>query len=130
MVFWLCSEILEDSLLPVPFHVVPIIDHSLPDGIIYSISWRLRICKRFVTDEEVKVFYTTFRCQMSGLRWYGGACSGCLCCRASGCDGGREYAENSTTFSTMRMDYKAFGTYNEGSEFPANLRMDRSAHRR
>ena len=38
MVFRLGSEILEDRLLPVTLHMVPIVDHAMSDRIVYAVS--------------------------------------------------------------------------------------------
>jgi len=38
MVLRLCTKILEDGLFPVPFHVIPVIDHAMANGIMNSIS--------------------------------------------------------------------------------------------
>lgn len=65
MVFWLCSQILEDRLLPVTFHVIPIINHTMADRIMDSITRRSGIGESFVADKEVKIFDSTFRCEMS-----------------------------------------------------------------
>lgn len=39
MVFRLDPEVFENGVGPKPLHVVPILDLSMPDRIIYSITW-------------------------------------------------------------------------------------------
>jgi hypothetical protein len=68
MIFWLSSQIFEYCLLPVSFHMIPVINHSMTDGIVDTITRRLRICEGLISNEEVKVFYTAFRCKVTGLR--------------------------------------------------------------
>lgn len=53
MIFWLCPQILEDRLLPVPFHVIPVIDLPMSDGITNAISRSFCVCDCLVADEEV-----------------------------------------------------------------------------
>lgn len=38
------SEILENGLFPIPLHVIPVVNHSVSNGIMYPITWRFRIC--------------------------------------------------------------------------------------
>lgn len=73
MIFGLSPQIFEDRLFPVSFHIVPIIDHTVSDGIMNAITRCLRVRKGFVADKEIKVFDSTLRCEMS---WLGGN-SGC-----------------------------------------------------
>jgi hypothetical protein len=37
VVLWFCPEILEDTLLPEPFHVVPVLDLTMSDGVVETI---------------------------------------------------------------------------------------------
>ena len=57
----LCPQILEDNLLPITFHMIPIINHSMADRIVNTISWRLLVRDSFVSNEEIQVFNTAFR---------------------------------------------------------------------
>lgn len=56
MIFWFSSQILEDRLLPVSFHEVPVIDHTVSNGIMNPISRGFRVGDCFMADEEVEVF--------------------------------------------------------------------------
>ena len=62
MVFWFSSEVLEDRLFPIAFHVIPVLDLSVTNGIIYAISGSLSIGKCFISDEEVEVFNAALGC--------------------------------------------------------------------
>lgn len=72
MIFRLGPQIFEDSLLPVPLHVIPIVYHPMANRIVYSITRRLGVREGLVSDEEIEVFYTAFGCQVSGFRGYCG----------------------------------------------------------
>lgn len=61
MIFRFGTEVLEDCLLPVSFHVIPVVNHSVSDGIVDAISGCFSICKGLVADEEIKVFDATLR---------------------------------------------------------------------
>jgi hypothetical protein len=72
MVFWFCPKIFEYRLLPIPFHIIPIFNHALPDGIIDTISRGLGVREGLIANEEVKIFDAAFGSQMSGFggnRW-------------------------------------------------------------
>ena len=60
VVLWLRAEILKDSLLPIAFHVVPIVDLSMANGVVNAVSWRLCIGKRLIANEEVEVLDASF----------------------------------------------------------------------
>jgi hypothetical protein len=59
MIFGLCSQVLEDRLLPIPLHVVPVIDHTVPDGIMNTVTGGFCIGKCLITNKEVKIFNAT-----------------------------------------------------------------------
>lgn len=44
MILGLSAQVLEDRLLPVTFHVIPIVNHTMADGVVYAIARRLGIC--------------------------------------------------------------------------------------
>ena len=71
MVFGLCSEILEDRLLPVTFHVVPVLDHAVADRVVDAIAGRLGIREGFVANEEIEVFDAAFGGKMAGFCRHG-----------------------------------------------------------
>lgn len=55
MILWLRPEVLEDSLFPVTLHVIPVIDLTMTNRIVDTVSWRLRISKCLVANEKVEV---------------------------------------------------------------------------
>ena len=59
VVLGLCTQVLEDRLLPVPLHVIPVIYLTMSNGVVDAISRSLRIRNSFVADEEIKILYTT-----------------------------------------------------------------------
>lgn len=75
MILWLRSKILEYRLFPVPLHMIPVVNHSMTNGIMDSVAWRLRVGQRFIADEEIEIFYTAFRRQMTGFGRNGWASS-------------------------------------------------------
>ena len=44
MVLGLGAQVLEDRLFPVTFHVIPIINHAMTNGVVYAIAGRLGVC--------------------------------------------------------------------------------------
>ena len=70
MVLRLRPEVLEDCLFPVTLHVIPVIDLTMANRIVDTVSWRLRISKRLVADEKVEVLDPAFRGEIAGLGWY------------------------------------------------------------
>lgn len=67
MVFGFSAQILEYRLLPIPLHMVPIIDHTVSDRIVHSISRRFGIRKRLIADEEIQIFDPPFRGEVTGF---------------------------------------------------------------
>jgi hypothetical protein len=59
VVLWFCAQILEDRLLPVAFHVVPVINHAVSNGVMDSIAGCLGVGESLVADEEVKVLHAS-----------------------------------------------------------------------
>ncbi len=55
MVLRLCPEVLEDCLFPVTLHVIPVIDLTMANRVVDTISRRLCISKRLIANEEVEV---------------------------------------------------------------------------
>lgn len=58
MILWLRSQILEDRLLPIALHVIPVVNHAVSDGVVDAISWGFSVGQRFIANEEIKVLYT------------------------------------------------------------------------
>ena len=55
VIFWLCSQVLKDRLLPVPFHVIPILNLAVADRIVDTISGSFGIGQSFIADKEIKI---------------------------------------------------------------------------
>ena len=70
MVLRLCPEVLEDRLFPVTLHVIPVINLTMANRIVDTVSWRLCISKRLVANEKVEVLDPAFRGEMARLGWY------------------------------------------------------------
>ena len=70
MVLRLGAEVLEDRLFPVAFHVIPVVDLTMTNRVVDTVSWRLSIGERFVTDEEVEVLDPALRGEIARLCWY------------------------------------------------------------
>jgi len=70
MVLRLGAEVLEDRLFPVAFHVIPVVDLTMADRVVDTVSWCLGISERFVTDEEVEVLDPALRGEIPRLCWY------------------------------------------------------------
>ena len=93
MILWLRPQILEDRLLPVPFHVIPVLNLTVADGVVHAISWCLHVRERLITNEEVEVFDPSLRREASGLRWHCRASTSRLCSRTASRDGSWEYTD-------------------------------------
>lgn len=68
MVLRFSTEVLEDGLLPVTLHIIPVLDLSMADGVIHAISRSLRVREGLVADEEVEVLDTALGCKVSWTR--------------------------------------------------------------
>jgi hypothetical protein len=55
MILWLRPKVLEDCLFPITLHVIPVIDLTMADRIVDTVSWRLRISKRLIANEKVEI---------------------------------------------------------------------------
>lgn len=69
MVFGLCTKVLEDRLLPVSLHIVPIVNLAMANGVVDTIARGLSIGECFIANEEVEVLHAALRCEMARLRW-------------------------------------------------------------
>ena len=87
MVLRLRPEVLEDRLLPVTFHVIPVVDLTMADRVVDTVPWRLGIGERLVTDEEVEVLDPALRGEIARLCWYCGPRSARLCGRSTSRNG-------------------------------------------
>lgn len=92
VVFRLCPQILEDRLLPVPLHMVPVLNHSMTNRVMHAVSRRLRVRQCFIADEKVEIFDSTFGRQVAGFTGDLGTCAGRLGCLATSSYRGRENA--------------------------------------
>ena len=94
MVLGLCTKVLEDRLLPIPLHVVPILDLTVADGVVHTITGGLGVGEGFVADEEVEVLYAALGREMTGIGGRsgsaGGLCSWAACCYRGGEDTARK----------------------------------------
>ena len=120
MVLGLRTKVFEDRLLPVPLHMVPVLDLTMADGVVDAIAWGLRVGDGLIADEEVKILDAALRRKMAGLRGECGASPTGLRGGPTRCYCGREYTGSRVS------DIKGFGiwpeyTHNDGSELPANL---------
>lgn len=59
MILRLGPQVLEDALLPVPLHLVPVLNHAMLDGVVDGV--RLVVGQCLVTNEEVEVLDATLR---------------------------------------------------------------------
>ena len=62
MILRFCAEVLEDRLLPVALHVVPVLDLTVSNGVVDAIAWGLRVRECLVADEEIKVLDSPLGC--------------------------------------------------------------------
>jgi len=106
--------------------MIPVINHTVTDGIMDSITGGLRIGEGFVSNEEVKVFYTAFRCEISRFRRYGRTATSRLSGGPTGSNCGRENTEGNRNVSVARDLVWECETYYDGSELPAKLRSTMS----
>lgn len=97
MIFWFSPQILEYCLLPVPFHMIPVVYHTVTDGVVNAISRGFRIGEGFVSNEEVKVFYTAFRCEVARFRRNGRTATSRLSSGPTGSNCSGEDAEINNT---------------------------------
>lgn len=102
MILRLGTEVLEDRLFPVTFHVIPVVDLTMANRVVDTVSWCLGIGKRFVTDKEVEVLNPTLRCEMARLCWYSRSRSARLGMRPTSCDGSWENAVKNNRISEGR----------------------------
>jgi hypothetical protein len=77
MVLGLGAQVFEDALLPVALHMIPVFDHSVANGVVYAI--RFRVGDRFVANKEVQVLNTALGGEMTGLGGYWGPTRRRLC---------------------------------------------------
>lgn len=92
MVLGLGAEVLEDALLPVAFHLVPVVNHAVTDRVVDVV--RLAVGEGLVADEKVEVLDTALRREVAAGRATGlggdrrTAAAGRAA--AAGCDAGRD----------------------------------------
>ena len=92
MVLGLRPQVLEDRLLPVTLHMVPVVDHTVANGVVDAIAGCLGIRQCFVADKEIEVFDASFRCKAPGLCWDRRSSTCCLGSRTTRGYRGRKYA--------------------------------------
>jgi hypothetical protein len=87
VILGLSPQILEDGLLPVSLHMVPVVNHTMTNRIVNAVAWGSRVCQGLITNEEVEIFNPTLRGQMAWLCWDSrsrGRCIG-VTTRGNGC---------------------------------------------
>ena len=67
VVLGLRTKVLEDRLLPIPLHVIPVLYLPVTNGIVDAIARSLGIGHSLIADEEVKVLDPAFGCEMAGF---------------------------------------------------------------
>ena len=60
VILWFCPQIFEDRLLPVPLHIVPVINLPMSYRIANAVSWGFRVGDGLVADKEVEIFHSAF----------------------------------------------------------------------
>ena len=70
VVLGLATKILEDTLLPVALHMIPVVDLSVTDRVVEGIG--LGVCDGFVSDVKVQIFSAAFGGEVGGLVGGGG----------------------------------------------------------
>ena len=83
VILGLRTKVLEDRLLPIPLHVIPILYLSVTNGIVDAIARSLGIGHSLIADEEVKVLDPAFGREMAGFGGDGRSARG-LCSWAAG----------------------------------------------
>ena len=69
MVLGFTAHVLEDGLFPVAFHMIPVVYHTVSDGVVNAIG--LCISDGLVADVEIEVFDAAFGGEMTGFRGQG-----------------------------------------------------------
>lgn len=59
MVLGLHAQIFEDRVRPESFHVVPVLNLSVSDRVVNTISWTTARSQRFIADKEIQVLRAT-----------------------------------------------------------------------
>ena len=67
MVLGLRTKVLEDRLLPISLHVIPVLYLSVTNGIVDTIARSLGIGHSLIANEEVKVLDPAFGREMAGF---------------------------------------------------------------
>jgi hypothetical protein len=124
MVLRLRSKILEDRLLPVALHVIPVVDLAVPDRVVHTIARCLDVRESLIPDKEIKVLDAALRREMAGLGGYSGSGPRVLGGGPARRDRGGEYAtslgHNGEHSQGAGYEHKST-TDKDGSELPANL---------
>ncbi len=89
VVLGLRTKVLEDRLLPIPLHVVPVLDLTVADGVVDAIAGGLGVGEGFIADEEVEVLDASLGRDITGFGGKSGSARG-LRSWATGCYRGGE----------------------------------------
>ncbi len=92
MVLWLASQVLEDRLLPVSFHVIPVVNLTMPNRIVHAVSRCLGVRECFISDKEIEVFDTALGREAAGFAGDGWTAATGLRSGSTSGNGGREHA--------------------------------------
>lgn len=65
MVLGFGAQVLKNALFPVTLHMIPVLNHPMSNGIVYSVCFR--VGNGFIADEEVQVLDTALGGEMSRL---------------------------------------------------------------
>lgn len=64
MVLGLHAQVFEDRIRPESFHMVPILNLSMTDRVVNTISRATARSQRFIADKEIQVLRATLRGQV------------------------------------------------------------------
>lgn len=67
MIFRFSSKVLEDTLFPITLHMIPVLNHAVPNRIIDAVG--LRVGHGLVPDMEIEILDAALGGKMRGLRW-------------------------------------------------------------
>jgi hypothetical protein len=77
MIFGLSSKIFEDRLLPIAFHMIPVVDHPMTDGSVDTIRFGMRV--GFITNIKIEIFDASLGGEMTWFSGFGMSSSFCCC---------------------------------------------------
>ena len=66
LVFGLASEVFEDRLFPVPFHMIPVVDLAVTNRVVNRHCFG--VCNGLITNVEIKVLDTPLGRQIAAQK--------------------------------------------------------------